>query len=216
MSAQEIAMQKNWFKLAVVAAVLAFTGAAQAAVIHNDGFTDGTATNNGVVDYRSAGSFSVDLTVDHAQSSAITFDFFGSRSVDGDNGWQDNYFFALNGTTLFEGTFDLGGGGNNVVFTNSGLAYTPLSFGSWGGGTVSVSGNVSLLAGLNTFTFGFTSPGPNNGGGQNLGDEGWGVNAFNVETETTAAVPLPAAMPLLAGAMAGFGALRLRRRKARA
>ncbi len=207
-------MQKNWFRLLAVTAALALGGTAQAAVIHNDNFTDGTATSNGIMNYRSVGSFDVGFVSSRAQSAVVSFDFFGSKSTDGDNGWQDNYSFRLNGTTLFEGTFNLGGGGENKVFTNAGLSFTPLSFGSWAGGKVSVSGLVDLMAGNNVFTFAFTSPGPNNGGaGQGLGDEGWGVNNFAVEV---AAVPLPAGLPLLAGGIAGLAALRLRRRTVRA
>ena len=203
-------MQKNWLKLSAVAAVLAFGGAAQAAVLHNDGFTDGT---NGS-DYRGVGSFTVDFHADRAQTGAIAFDLFGARSVDGDNGWQDNYTVALNGTTLFDGTFNLGGGGSDVVFANTnGFSYAAENFGFFQGGKVAVAGFVNLLKGFNQFTFSFTSPGPYNGGDQGLGDESWGVNNFTVET---AAVPLPAALPLLAGAVTGLGALGLRRRKAKA
>jgi hypothetical protein len=206
-------MRTNWFRLLAVTAALALGGTAQAAVIHHDNFTDGSGTGNGIMDYRSVGSFNVDFVSSRAQSAAISFDFFGSKSTDGDNGWQDNYSFGLNGTTLFEGTFNLGGGGGDKVFTNAGFAFTPVSYGSWAGGKVSVSGFAELMAGNNVFTFAFTSPGPNNGGGQSLGDEGWGVNSFAVEV---AAVPLPAGLPLLAGGIAGLAALRLRRRKAQA
>lgn len=207
-------MQKNWLKLTAVAAVLALTGAAQASVIHDDGFVDFGGSSNGARDYRSVGSFNVNYTVNQIRTAAISFDFFGSKSVDGSNAWQDNYYFALNGVTLFEGTFALGGGGDSVAFTNTnGFSWNATSSGLWQGGKVAVVGMIDLADGLNEFTFGFTSPGPNNGGSQGLGDEGWGVNNVNLEV---APVPVPAALPLLAGAIAGLGALGLRRRRARA
>lgn len=192
---------------AAAAALFVCAGAASAAVIHNDGFTDGGNTS----DYRSVGSFSRLLVAPAARVAAISFELFGARSIDGQNAYEDVYSFALNGITLFRGTFDLGGGGANVVYDNpNGFTFAPVSFGSFQGGKVSVSGLINLAAGSNEFAFSFTSPGPANGGGQDKGDESWGVNNVDVSP-----VPLPAAMPLLAGAIAGLGALGLRRRKAK-
>ncbi len=198
-------MNINWLKASAVLAVLvAGSGAAHAAVIHNDGFTDGTNTT----DYRGVGSFSVDLIDSSAHQAVISFDIFGARSVDGDNDWRDVFSLSLNDTTVFEGSFNLGGGGNNVVTSNpNGFGFTPISFGFFEGGKVSVSGLVDLIAGLNRFTFSFTSPGQNNGGDQGLGDESWGINNLDV-----APVPLPAALPLLALAVAGLGFAGRRRR----
>lgn len=202
-------MQSRWFEFAAASAVVLFCGAAQAAVVHSDGFTDTRGVSSNGVQHRSVGSFDVEVMSDDARSTEVSFDFFGSKSVDGDNSYRDNYSFILNGKTLFEATFDLGGGGGTRVFTNEGFSFVRFSEGAWAGGTVSVTGVVGLLAGLNTFTFAFTSPGGGNGKGQPLGDEGWGVNNFEV---APAVVPLPAGLPLLAGALAGLGLLARRRR----
>jgi hypothetical protein len=192
---------------AAAAALVVCASAASAAVIHTDGFTDGGNTT----DYRSVGSFSTMLVSPIARVASISFELFGARSVDGQNDYEDVYSFALNGITLFRGTFDLGGGGANVVYDNpNGFAFAPLSFGFFQGGKVTVSGLINLDAGSNEFAFSFTSPGSANGGGQDKGDESWGVNDVDVSP-----VPLPAAMPLLAGAIAGLGALGLRRRKSK-
>jgi hypothetical protein len=64
---------------------------------------------------------------------------------------------------------------------------------------------LDLLAGANTLTFSFTSPGPLNGGNQGVGDESWAINNLDVSP-----VPVPAGLPLLAG---GLGLLAFLRRK---
>ena len=197
-------MMKNVRIAAAALALTVLASAAQATVIYNDGATDPV---NG--QYNSVGSVSADLT-SPAGTTTISFDLFGTGSVDGyGNGWDDLYSVAVNGATVFEGYFDLGGGGSNYVMTNTlGWTASIASGGSWQGGIVSVSGLVDLIAGVNTFTVSFTSPGGNNGGGQPKSDESWALNNLDV-----APVPLPAALPMLGLALMGLGLLG--RKKAR-
>lgn len=198
-------LRKMRIGVAVVTAFMMTSAAAMAAVVHTDNFFNGSNTS----DYRSVGSFSVSVNSATARNASISFELFGARSVDGVNDWQDNYSFALNGTTLFEASFDLGGGGVNTVFTNpNSFSSTPISFGFFQGGMATVSGFVDLIVGQNQLTFSFTSPGPANGGGQSIDDESWGVN--NVEVS---AVPVPASLPLLGAALCGLGMMVRRRAK---
>jgi hypothetical protein len=145
-------------------------------------------------------------------STALSFDLFGAQSLDGfGNGYDDLFSVALNGVTVFEGYFNLGGGGSDVVTTNTlGWAWSAVTSGAWTGGTATVSGFADLLAGANTFAVTFNPIGPYNGGNQGLGDESWALNNLDV-----APVPLPALAPLFAAALGGLGvAGRLRKRKA--
>lgn len=190
---------------AVLASGIGFS-AANAATINDD-----AATNfNG--QYRGVGTAGFGFA-SVGGTNAISFDLFGANSVDGSgNGYDDVFTVILNGITVFEGLFNMSGGGANVVTTNTlGWAWTTVTNpgGLFSGGITSVSGLASLLGGANTLSFGFSSPGPYNGGNQGLGDESWALNKL-----TVSAVPLPAGFPLLLAGLAGIGALRLRKRQA--
>ncbi len=193
---------KHLLAASALAVTMALGGAVQAAVIHNDGATDFNGT------YRGVGSFDVNFA-GAAGPSAISFDIFGARSVDGQgNGYDDLFEVMLNGTTVFAGLFNMSGGGTNAVTTNLyGWTWSTLTNpgGSFQGGLTSVGGVLDLLAGANTLTFSFTSPGPLNGGNQGVGDESWAINNLDVSP-----VPVPAGLPLLAG---GLGLLAFLRRK---
>ena len=190
-------------------ALCASVGVAQAAVVHTDG-----ATNfNGA--YNSTGTFTYGFNAS-AGSNVISFELFGANSIDGNNGYQDVFTVSLNGMDVFSGSFDMsGGGGSSTTLNTLGWTWTTITNagGFFQGGRTVVSGLANLLAGVNTFSVTFTQPGPDNGSGQGTGDESWALNDLDV---TPAAVPLPAALPLLGFAIAGLGALGLRRRVAKA
>ena len=148
-----------------------------------------------------------------ARAARLFFRLRGTATVDGDNSYQDNFTILLNGTPLFSGTFNLGGGGNNVTFTNpSGAVLSNYIYNGFNqGGSIKFKVPVGLAAGSNTFSFAYTSPGPSNGGGQPLSDEG-----FNIERVAliSGAVPEPAtwAMMILGFGLVG-GAMRSRGRR---
>lgn len=190
---------------AVSAAVLS-AAAVQASVI----YTDGASNPNGA--YRGPETLTVNFNADGG-TTALSFDLFGAQSVDGfGNGYDDLFSVALNGVTVFEGYFNLGGGGNDSVVTNTlGWAWSAVTSGAWTGGTATVSGFANLLAGANTFAVTFNPVGPYNGGNQGTGDESWALN--NLDVSAVSPVPLPAAAPLLLAAVGGLGFASRRRSK---
>jgi hypothetical protein len=198
-------MKTTFLGLAAGAAMATFGGAADAAVIYSDGATDFQGS------YRSVGSFDVAYDAGLGGDAALSFDLFGAKSIDGfGNGWDDMFHVLLNGVTVFEGYFNMSGGGANAVTTNSLGWMTDVTTNPGGyffGGTTHVSGMTTFRPGTNVLTFAMTSPGPYNGGGQGTWDESWAVNEVDV-----APVPVPAALPLMMAALGGLGLMARRRR----
>jgi hypothetical protein len=194
--------------LSALAAALLSAGPAGAAVIHSDNATDFQGW------YRGVGSFDVTWDAGAGGRNAVSFDIFGAKSVDGfGNGWDDMFTVLLNGASVFEGYFSLSGGGSDVVTRNPlGWLWSTHSNpgGNFEGGIASISGMMDLIAGQNTLTFAFASPGPYNGGAQGPWDESWAINTLDVTPEM-AAVPAPAALPMLAAGLAGLAIARRRR-----
>jgi hypothetical protein len=148
--------------------------------------------------------------------ATISFDLLGYNSLDGNNGWRDDFSLLLNGQVVYQASFALGGGfGTTPVFVvnnSAGLSHGPItpppppSGGpNWVGGVVTLSGVINLLQGPNTIGFQYSPVGPNNGGSQSLGDEGWGVRNLNVSP-----VPVPPALLLFATGLVGAAAMRRR------
>jgi hypothetical protein len=148
-------------------------------------------------------------------SSAIAFDLLGYASLDGLNFYEDDFRLSLNGTEIFSGTFSLGGGGTNLVFTDligsviSGLRPDVVDF---AGGDLLISGVINALVGSNTLLFSYGSLVAGHAGFQGLGDEGWGVNNLNVANVSS--VPVPGAALLLGTGLIGLAGLRRRAKKA--
>lgn len=132
----------------------------------------------------------------------LSFEIQGYGSLDGANAQSDVFTLIVGGQTLLIGTWDLGGGGDNVIYRNRNNAVVnAVSNGSFAGGKVSVKVPIYLGYGSTSITFSYS------GTSQGLSDEGWGINYLMVTH-----VPEPETYALL---LAGLGLLGfMTRRKA--
>jgi hypothetical protein len=128
----------------------------------------------------------------------IDFNLIGYRTLDGVDCCTDTLTVDLNGVTLLQVAFNLGGGGTSTVFTGSPTItnYTSGSpdvyNGTALGGSVDVGlSGVTFLAGSNTLTFTYS------GADQGIADEAWGLGSVSA-----GAVPEPASWTML---ITGFG-----------
>ncbi|WP_300759953.1 FxDxF family PEP-CTERM protein [Janthinobacterium sp.] len=134
---------------------------------------------------------------------SLKFQIQGYGSLDGANAYSDVFNLTLNGNTVLSATWDLGGGGANVIYSNPYNAVAKaVSNGSFAGGKVDVFIPVLwLVTGLNTLTFSYS------GQAEGLGNEGWGINQVYV-----ASIPEPETYAML---LAGLGLVSfMTRRKA--
>ena len=153
-------------------------------------------------------TYSADFNSAVSGAGSMSFDILGYLSLDGAGSGlpQDTFSLILNGVTIFEGSYALGGSGGNATYINNGATVTAVSYGYglWNGGLLTVSDlAVTLHNGLNSLVFQYS------GVAQGLSDEGWSVKGGTV----TSAVPGPiagAGLPALL-AMAGFRFYRRRR-----
>ena len=126
---------------------------------------------------------------------SLKFQIQGYGSLDGANAYSDVFNLTLNGNTVLSATWDLGGGGANVIYANPYNAVAKaVSNGSFSGGKVDVFIPVLwLVTGLNTLTFSYS------GQDEGLVNEGWGINRVYV-----ASIPEPETYAML---LAGLGLL---------
>jgi hypothetical protein len=138
----------------------------------------------------------------------LAFTIDGYTSLDGQgNCCEDDFTLNVNGTDILSGSWNMGGGGNDVTFyAPVGATVVPTYFGWFAGGQTVITTPISLVSGLNSITFSY------NGAFQGLGDEGWGLQDITV-TERGGGVPEPSAWALMLSGFAGLGAM-LRRRRA--
>jgi len=183
--------------LALAAACLA-AGANASTVFSNDYGNVDMSTPNAVTASFGAGP----------GAGSVAFHLDGFNSLDGDNSYIDVFTLSVNGNAVFSGTWDLGGGGADEIFT----APTGYTLTKNGTSSLDITVPVSLASGSNTVTFAYDSPttwaGSGRAGPQGIGDEGWGLGQVTV-TATT--VPEPASVALLLGGLGIVGGIARRR-----
>jgi hypothetical protein len=214
---------KRLLAAASVGAALAAAGAVQAATFtYSADFTGGvgaewaisTPQNSGaagILGELGGGNSSATLSKSSVGASAanagtLTFDLLGFRTIDGTNGFDDVFNLIINGSTVFQATFAMGGGGGNAVYIDT------------NGATVSGAGNsrsfvvpFTVLAGANTFQFAYNNL-------QSFGDEAFGLDNVSLNAtvaDPTGGIPEPSTWAMM---ILGFGAagtaMRSRRRAA--
>jgi hypothetical protein len=173
-------------------------------------------------------AFDVTFNALGAGAANLSFVLDGYASLDGQNWYEDDFTLSLNGSAIAKGTWNLGGGGNDVVyFAPVGATFDNVSGNgaavTWAGGHVNVSAGLNLQAGANTLTFAYDALPWNDGqnaGAQSMGDEGWSAHDIVVsqtfvsqDTRGPGGVPEPATWGLMIVGFSGLGAM-LRRQRA--
>ncbi len=144
-------------------------------------------------------------------AGVASFVLDGYGSLDGQNGYEDDFILSLNGVDVIRGTFNLGGGGGDQVYLAPvGATWANVSGNftnvTWAGGQMIATTPLALLAGLNTLTFSYVSlPSPDHAGFQGTGDEAWGVEGIQVTG--AGGVPEPSTWALLLMGFGGLGAM---------
>jgi hypothetical protein len=196
--------------LSVLSAAAIFSSTAQASVISNDFSVLGAKPNPSQIswNFNAAGG-----------STLLGFELAGFGSLDGyNNGYTDIFHLLLNGTEIFTGSFNLGGGGSNTILynPNGGSAVTTTINASdnsqnshqvtWAGGLTQITLPISLLMGENQVQFGYT------GVFQGMQDESWGVNLATITSPsaTKVVIPEPSTLVLLMAGLLSIVALRRR------
>ena len=196
-------------KTPLAAAALSFLAAAGAQASSLYSFTGPTAVH--------ASPDSISATFNAGAGAGLaTVRINGYASLDGDNYYKDVFTLSLNGTPILSGTWDMGGGGANLTyFAPGGSTVAPHTFGFFAGGYTDISAPLSLLAGLNTLTFAYASPGGAFAGPQGTGDEGWGLQNVSV-TGSAGGVPEPETWAMMLLGFSAIGATLRNRRYATA
>lgn len=197
-------LKKSWWPLLLSAGLLAAAGTARSALLYSAGPTGALET-----------PASVPASFDAlAGAGALSLQLQGYATLDGDNFWIDILHVTLNGTEVFSGTFDLGGGGIDRVLLNpnNGSALKDSA-----AHAVDLLIPVTLLAGTNNLVISYESPtlfeGVARAGFQGLADEGWGLNSVQVSSVQVNNVPEPATAALMLGGLGCMGWLARRRRR---
>ena len=188
------------FRLPLLAALLAAAPAWAATLYTLPAATTALDTNTSV-----SASFGAS-----SGAGSVVFTLAGYGSLDGDNYYIDILQVTLNGSEVFSGTWNIGGGGaDRVLFNPNGATVGGIT-----GQQLSIMLPVALVAGNNDLVFTYTSPvkfeGIDRAGFQGVGDEAWGLNALTVTGISPVPEPASAAMLLAGLGMFGWAASRRR------
>jgi len=171
---------KNIFSKAIIGLLVTFSSASFATVITQDLSTLGVKNSPGQITWN--------IETPNGPAN-LEFELAGYRSLDGyNNNYTDIFHLWLNGTEIFTGSFNMGGGGwNKILFNPNGGTAVTTTYGAtddihnsrqvtWEGGVTQIALPIELLLGVNELIFAYT------GYAQSLSDESWGVNLASITT----------------------------------
>lgn len=162
--------------------------------------TSYSSNSAGILGELENGSATLTLESPGSGIADLEFDLLGFRTVDGINCCTDTFRLRVNGTEIFRGFFDMGGGGTNQIDLQP--AGTVVTAGS---GMRHISLGITLAAGTNSIVFDY-------GNMQGFGDEAWGLDNVSIQAaDLTPAVPEPETYALFAAGLGLLGAAARRR-----
>jgi len=136
-------------------------------------------------------------TLTAGTTNTLSFELDGYNSLDGKNFYEDDFSLSVNGEAIFKGTFDLGGGGSNVVYFGSASYFTFVP------GSQKVFFTIPVFSDDGTYKIDFTytslSKASGHAGFQGLGDEAWGVTNVSLVPEPTSVALLLAGLGMIGG-----------------
>ncbi|MDB5425337.1 MAG: hypothetical protein JWQ29_2753 [Phenylobacterium sp.] len=164
----------------------------------------------GILGQLGDGPSSATLTRSSAGASAanggtLTFDVIGFRTLDGVNCCTDVFNLIVNGVTVYQAAFSLGGGGGEAVYLNpNGATYTS------SGSTRTLTVPFTAVTGSNSFQFLYPAL-------QSFNDEAFGLDNVSFRAEVSAPqtnpIPEPSSWALMILGFGGVGAAMRNRRR---